>query len=507
MKIKNRLLYLCTVALTSIALVSCEKEMTNGYMPERPIVGFEPGNRPPGYLRYYSEEAKLRDTVYLRTYEFYLWQDQLPTSFYTQDYKTADGLLEALKAYAKDPHGNPYDRFSFLDRWGAVDSEIQQGQNQGGFGFDVRYQTEEALYLKKVDIGSPAYQAGLRRGWQVLAINGRTDLSLAAMEQDDFNFLFNAVYGQSIEMRLRKPDGGEVTVSLHSTPFGLTPIIAHRIFDVSGDKVGYLAFDFFVNEDLIKNQINTIFNEFEGAGVNKLIMDLRYNGGGNVSTAEYFSNLLAPGAAHQRRMFYYKINEHFAQSWGALLFQPVAFNKQNTLELDRVYFLVTASTASASELLINNLTPYMDVKVIGDGNTYGKPVGYFGWPIMGVDLYAVSFQTFNDLGQGDYFNGIPVDQYAKDDVTRDFGDPAEAMTAEALYHVAHGNFSGTVAPAATGTGGATGSMSAVGRSAGRIGKGGLAQQPSFNSGLDAKLRRPIHGAMFDFRKINLTLAD
>src|SRR5690606_11726915 len=215
------------------------------YLPQRPVVGFDPENRPPGYLRYYSEEAKLRDTVWYRTYEFYLWQDQLPHSFFTQNYKTAEGLLEALKSYATDPQGNPYDRFSFLDRSGTVDEEIQQGQSQGGFGFDIRYQTEEALYLKKVDIGSPAHAAGLWRGWQDLQINDRTDLSLPAMEEDNYTFLFNAVYGQAIDMRLRKPDGEEVAVSLQSTPYRLAPIMAHRIFDLGAKKVGYLAFDIF----------------------------------------------------------------------------------------------------------------------------------------------------------------------------------------------------------------------------------------------------------------------
>src|SRR5690554_5981719 len=78
-------------------LVGCEKETTNGYVLPRPVVGYDPDNRPPGYVGYYSSEAKLRDTVYIRTYEFYLWQDQLPTSFFTQDYPTAEHLLNALK--------------------------------------------------------------------------------------------------------------------------------------------------------------------------------------------------------------------------------------------------------------------------------------------------------------------------------------------------------------------------------------------------------------------------
>lgn len=489
----NRLAWLRLVALWTVLgslLIGCEKETTNGYLFSRPIVGYDPENRPPGYVGYYSSEAKLRDTVYLRTYEFYLWQDQLPSSFFTQDYKTAEGLLDALKTYAKDPIGQPYDRFSFLDRSNTVREEIQQGRSQGGFGFEVRYQSETDLYLKKVDPGSPAYTAGLRRGWQILAINGRSDLSVAAMEQDNFVFLFNAIYGQTVDLRLRKPDGGEVTVSLQSRPYALTPILRHEIFNAGGTKVGYLAFDIFVDERLISTQINAILDQFEAAGVKHLIMDLRYNGGGNVATAAYLSNLLAPPAVmvtdqSGKLMFSYKMNESFAASWGPLIFQPEYFAKTNSLALDRIYFLVTGLTASASELLINNLTPHMDVKLIGDGNTYGKPVGYFAWPIMGVDLYAVSFQTFNSLGEGDYFDGLPVDQYAGDDVTRDFGDPQEGMTAAALHHVATGSF-----PA--------GGLSTLRRDA-------LREPIRVNTDLDRRMHRPIHGAMFDFRKISLPL--
>jgi len=81
------------------------------------------------------------------------------------------------------------------------------------------------------------------------------------------------------------------------------------------------------------------------------------------------------------------------------------------------------------------------VKLIGEHTTYGKPVGFFNWNILGVDLYAVSFQTFNSAGQGDYFSGMPVDKVVFDDLTKDFGDAQEDMIAEALYYAANGRFS------------------------------------------------------------------
>src|SRR5690606_32924698 len=139
----------------------------------------------------------LKDSVYVYTYGFYLWQDDLPdwsgdVRSHTRPYNSADAVLEALKGYARDDEGNPYDRFSFLDRWGTVNTEIQQGY-AGSFGLDVRYNNDTDLYVKKVDIGSPADREGIRRGWQVVELNGSRDLSLASMEQDNFAFLFGAL--------------------------------------------------------------------------------------------------------------------------------------------------------------------------------------------------------------------------------------------------------------------------------------------------------------------------
>ncbi|MGK6352144.1 S41 family peptidase [Parapedobacter sp. DT-150] len=400
-----------------------------------------------------TNEDLLKDSVYLYTYGFYLWQEDLPDWFAdvrgnTSRYNSADAVLEALKGYARDEQGNPFDRFSFLDRWGTVNTEIQQGL-AGSFGFDVRYNNDTELYVKKVDPGSPAYISGIRRGWRILQINGNADLALASMEQDNFAFLYDALDGTSINLVLRKPDGGEVSLSVNRGSYQLQPILAREIYTVGSKKVGYFAFDMFVstidergNSTYMKGQLDQLAAQFEAAGVEELIVDLRYNGGGAVVTAEYLSNLLAPPSADGRLMYTNKINRTLAESddWSDL-FPPLNFNKTNTLDLDRIYFLVTGGTASASELLINNLKPYMDIKLIGEQATYGKPVGYFAWNILGVDLYAVSFQTFNAAGEGDYFSGMEVDKVMFDDLTRDFGDTGEDMLAEALYHMQHGSFS------------------------------------------------------------------
>lgn len=477
------------VVLLGICLSACEKTHTDVVMPERPHVGEDPDN-PDQYYDYvrYSAEGRLRDSVYLYTYYFYLWQDQLPTSYPTHQHRRAEEVLEAMKGYARDGQGRLLDRFSFLDREGTIRAELQHGL-LGSFGFDVRYYTETDLYIKKVDLGSPAYQAGLRRGWQVTEVNGRRDLSLASMEQDNYSFLFGALYGSSIDLKVRNPLGEEIPVRLHAAVYPYKPIITHRIFDLGTKKVGYMALDAFVTNQLIKHDLDAIMNSFHAAGVQQVIMDLRYNGGGDVATANYITNLLAPSTAHSRLMNYYVINNTLrGEGWDLFLFAPTYFQKTNALELDRVYFLVTNGTASASELLINNLTPYMDVQLIGDNHTYGKPVGYFGWDIMGVDLYAVSFQTLNAQHEGQYFDGLPVDKTVRDDLSRDFGDPDEWMTAEALHHALHGSYTAHT-PLHLGLGPAYGQRALSPRRG----------MEDLNQGLETRLRRE----MFDFRKFPL----
>src|SRR5690554_2026440 len=121
----------------SVLLFSCRKEgpITPLEKPQRGI----------------TAEDLLKDSVYYYTDYLYLWQDQLPTwgTFKPTNYKTAEEVLEALKGYAKDPNGKVLDRFSFLDRTGAVNESIQEGIS-GSFGFDVRYNNETDLFVKLV---------------------------------------------------------------------------------------------------------------------------------------------------------------------------------------------------------------------------------------------------------------------------------------------------------------------------------------------------------------------
>jgi hypothetical protein len=164
--------------------------------------------------------------------------------------------------------------------------------------------------------------------------------------------------------------------------------------------------------------------------------------------------LIAPVTADNQKMYTYQFNPQLQQGSFPLLkkkpgfdnvsfsesVNTVSYEKAGNLNLNRVFFIVTGSTASASELLINNLKPYMSVKIVGD-TTYGKPVGFFPIEIASkYAIYPISFRTINSAGNADYYNGFAPDQLAPDGVDKNWGDVTEPSLAAVLKYLNTGSF-------------------------------------------------------------------
>ena len=184
------------------------------------------------------------------------------------------------------------------------------------------------------------------------------------------------------------------------------------------------------------------------------MVDLRYNHGGSTETQNALANLIVPSTATGKTMYTYIFNDSLIAGKFPLLkrkagfsnvsFQPavntVNYQKTGSITgLSRVFFIVGSETASASELLINNLRPYMDVKLVGD-TTYGKPVGFFPVSIFNYAIYPISFKTVNSAGSAEYYDGFVPDKLTPDGVNRNWGDINEPSLAAALRYISTGSF-------------------------------------------------------------------
>lgn len=453
------------VLLLFVSFAACKKELPNNPVePIRPIP--EPVES--------TKEEHIKDSVFYYTKLLSLWQDHMPPRVlndiekegvirsYTKSYATGQDVLSWMVSLTPPDSitGAPIDRYSFLDRAGVVSDEIQNAVATS-YGMQLFYlgninEDNAYLYVKMVDRNSSAYLAGLRRGDRLISIDGKTGIDFNTQQAENFKTVNTALSANSMVISFVTPSG-KITEGkeLTSTPYSFNPVQASIVLNHNGKKIGYLAFSSFVNVDegsghsAMHTEFERIFTDFEAQQITELVVDLRYNGGGAVLTAEYLANRIAPIAADNQLMYSYSINNTL-KGWGWLdegdEFAPVKYKKLGSLTLPKVYFLVTKETASASELLMNSLMPYMDVVLIGtkryneqsqliSENTYGKPVGFFGLEIVdeNIELFVSSFKTFNSKGVGDYFGGLVPDHHVEEFTNFvDFGESNEPMLAAAL---------------------------------------------------------------------------
>lgn len=437
-----------------------------------------------------TELDKIKDTVYYYAKEDYLWFDQLPTyeNFNPRKFTGSSDLaalqdeIDAISQYPINPStSKPYEynvdnpgtsKYSFIDD-GSTAGEL--GGRSGDFGFLPRYDVDNSLYVKYVYPGSPADLAGLKRGYKIIKINERSDMSPT---NETFSFLNTAFYGDAlknippptkIDLTVTKPDNSTLTATVNATEYTINPVLKTTVIDAgSGHKVGYIAFNIFTAIENAQPKLEAAFDTFSAANVTDMIVDLRYNGGDRINTQELFANLLVPTAENGKLMMTTYYNQNFQDNKIPLIaksvfevdlsdiptgfFKPAnqatLFAKKKTVNPVNIVFLVTGSTASASELLINNLIPHATVRVIGE-QTYGKPVGFYAIPIGKYDFYIPEIENRNSDGKADFYQGmIPGSagfpgKNTYDNVSKDFGDPSENLIANALSFITKGTYVAT----------------------------------------------------------------
>ncbi|WP_298469110.1 S41 family peptidase [uncultured Erythrobacter sp.] len=385
-----------------------------------------------------SEQIDFADRV---LDEWYLFPNLLDNSANAASFSDVQSFLDARVAPAR---AQSFDKgFTFATSIQAENDLINSGAS-AGFGIRLAYDTvNNRVFLLEAFENANGFAAGMDRGTELLAIgtssaNLQTISSLMASggPQAVVNALGPSNAGVSRVIRFAQLGGNVIETTVTKTDFALDPIsdrYGTLILDDGGKKVGYLNLRTFIVSDAA-DQLRAAFGEFGREGVTELILDLRYNGGGLVSVADTMGDLMGQGRVGQlwseTVLRASKSSENSSE-----LFE----NEVNAIQPTKIAVIGTRSTASASELVTNSMIPYVGngMALIGS-NTSGKPVGQFGFDLAACDLRvrAVTFQTLNADGNGEYFTGLasvmPNTCRADDDITKAFGDPTEDSIRVAL---------------------------------------------------------------------------
>ncbi|MXO52255.1 peptidase S41 [Erythrobacter gaetbuli] len=371
--------------------------------------------------------------------EWYLFPDLLDTSVNKANYSDVQSYIDALVAPARAQNKDRF--FTYLTSIKEENDLINNGSN-AGFGIRLIYDTgANRVYVAESFETGPAFPAGFDRGTEIISINGQSVASLMASGGPS-----------AVSQALGPSDPGvtrtfvirngsvEQTVSVTKTEYALDPISDRYGVQILNDgtgEVGYVNLRTFIVSDA-GPQLRAAFQQFRDRGITKVILDLRYNGGGLVSVAELLGDLMADGREGQ--VFSRTVLRDSKSSENSTaLFQ----NQAEQIAATKIAVIGRAGTASASELVTNSFIPYLggNLALIGT-NTYGKPVGQYAFDRSACDdrLRAVTFKTVNSAGNGEYFSGLAgvmdATCRADDGIFKSFSDPSEASISVALDFLA-----------------------------------------------------------------------
>lgn len=382
---------------------------------------------PPARCSITGQNLFVRDALQ----DLYFWYRELPDP--------DPALFDSPEAYLEAVRYRPLDSsFSYISSRQADDAFFSDSQFIG-FGLSTKVIGDE-LRVSQVFPESPAAEAGLARGQRLLEINGQPVAGLLA--SGDLADAFGpSEIGVQAEVLFQDREGRQIRIAMVKRLVTIPTVSLWTIYEVDGRRVGYIFFRNFVQPSYAA--LDAAFAELRDGGATELVLDLRYNGGGLVAVAQHLAGLIG-GALTNGQVF----AEFFHNDKNAFRNRTLRFEtKTNALGLTRLVVITTRASASASELIVNALRPFIPVLVIGD-TTFGKPVGQYSLTFCDKVLHPVAFTLRNALGQGDFYDGFGPDCAALDDLDRDLGDSAEASLSEALHWVRTGSCSGRAAIAA-----------------------------------------------------------
>ena len=385
----------------------------------------------------------------LENMEFwYLWSNELPGT--PNKNQSPDDFFQSLLS--------DDDRFSWIqDNYQDLLNSLQGISKEAGFEY-VLYKEENSnnviaqiVYIKP---SSPAENTGLKRGDAISHVNSQQlntsnyQSVLASLSGTNYSITYKPLVVENETFDEPK------TVSLNTVVYTENPNYLSKVIELNGKKIGYYVYNFFASgtdsqAGVYDAEMDNIFEGFKAKGITDLVLDLRFNSGGSEVSANNLASLIAPDAGDKlffRREYNPRVEDEILSdpSAGASFLQSRLHEKTQNIgnQLSgRIYILTGSRTASASELIINGLNPYMDVFMIGDV-TYGKNVGSISLfdeddPRNTWGMQPIVVKVYNSLNQSDYSNGFVPDIENKDNklFIYPLGDTREELLSQALEQI------------------------------------------------------------------------
>jgi carboxyl-terminal processing protease len=416
---------------------------------------------------------EINDFIWKGLNLYYLWQADVPNladnrfanqanlNTFLSGYPKPETLFESLlyKPESLYPKKGEYvDRFSWIvSDYLELEGVLQGTTKNNGVDFGLRYKsstsTEVFGFVRYILPNSDASTKDIKRGDIFYAVNG-TQLTAS-----NFNTLLSNP--ETYTLNLADYDSGKITpngksVTLTKTELSENPILLNTVIESGSHKIGYLMYNgFYANYD---TQLNDAFTTLKSQGVTDLVLDLRYNSGGSVQTATRLASMITGQFTDQvfsKQQWNAKINAYFEsedpEALNNLFTNTIEGTPINSLNLTKIYILTTKSTASASELVINGLKPYITVVQIGDYTT-GKNVGsitIYDSPTFGKSnrnpnhryaMQPIVLKIVNAANSGDYLDGLKPDYELKENLAN-LG--VLGTSSEPLLSTAIGKITGT----------------------------------------------------------------
>lgn len=413
-----------------------------------------------------NDEKEFKAYVNKWTHEYmealYYWNTQLPA--YKKSYSEPNEYFRTL--IYKD------DRFSaFFENYDDLMNRLS-GISPAEIGFEFKLYLESqtsnnviarVLYIKP---NTHAQTLGIERGDVVNRING------VKMTTENYRMALTALTDATASAKLGFAtfnnnvftDAAELTVN-KSTNYQEHPLHLDTVYNIGNKKIAYFVYNFFTADPDDKSlrydlALNALMAKFNSENVNEMIVDLRYNSGGMMSSATKLGSMLVPELSANKVFSYTEYNKNYTDYFNSAEYKKKYSNNpfvdnfvtnitvtSNNVQainnvgakLQRIFFLTGNSTASASEMVINGLKPYLPCILVGD-TTVGKNVGsvVVNDEENKLNKYAfmpIVLKYFNKDKKSDFTYGFIPDFYVKDDYNHQLGDINEGLLGKAIAEI------------------------------------------------------------------------